>query len=250
MFVHSADHSLTSNQKGNIAEAAIALAGIELGIDVLKPVAEHGRYDLAFDLGHRILRVQCKWATLTSETVRVYLTSSWYTSQGSQVRTRYGPDEVDCVAAYCHELGTCYLLPIELVADRSTVDLRLSEPRNRQRAAINWAQQYLLSGAVAQLGERCHGMAEVRGSSPLSSTPPSGGEGREITVGAHQFRNHFGYWMERAADGEEILITRRGRRFARLSPPDPQLANTDTAPAAELEADPEEPPPDTARTSR
>jgi prevent-host-death family protein len=220
-----------------------------LGIDVLEPVVEHGRYDLAFDLGHRILRVQCKWATLTSETVRVYLTSSRYTSQGRQVRTRYGPDEVDCVAAYCHELGTSHLLPIEFVADRSTVDLRLSEPRNSQRAAINWAQQCLLSGAVAQLGERCHGMAEVRGSSPLSSTPPSGGERRGLTVGAHDFRNHFGYWMERAAAGDEVVITRRGRRFARLVPPDPQLATTGTAPAEEPEAAPEESPPDTARTS-
>src|SRR5919109_3382540 len=98
----------SSNEKGNIAEAAIALEAIRLGIDVLKPVSEHGRYDLAFDLGDRILRVQCKWATLTRDTVRVYLTSSWYTSQGAQVRTRYAADEVDCVAAYCHELGTCY----------------------------------------------------------------------------------------------------------------------------------------------
>jgi antitoxin (DNA-binding transcriptional repressor) of toxin-antitoxin stability system len=30
--------------------------------------------------------------------------------------------------------------------------------------------------------------------------------------------------MERAAAGDEILITRRGRRYARLGPPDPQLA--------------------------
>ena len=72
-------------------------------------------------------------------------------------------------------------------------------------------------------------MAEVRGSSPLSSTPQSDGDGGEITVGAHQFRNHFGYWMERAAAGEEILITRRGRRYARLGPPDPQLATTDSS---------------------
>jgi hypothetical protein len=35
--------------------------------------------------------------------------------------------------------------------------------------------------------------------------------------------------MERAA-GEEILITRRGRRYARLGPPDPQLATTDHYP--------------------
>lgn len=38
-------------------------------------------------------------------------------------------------------------------------------------------------------------------------------------VGAHEFRNHFGYYMERAAAGEEILVTRRGKPHARLGPP-------------------------------
>jgi prevent-host-death family protein len=240
---------LTSNDKGNIAEAAIAFEATKLGIDVLRPIAEHGRYDLAFDLGSRIVRVQCKWATVVKDTVRVYLTSCWYTSRGEQVRTSYTSEEIDYVAAYCHDLAACYLLPAELFANRSAVHLRLRRPRNNQRAAINWAQQYLLSGAVAQLGERRHGMAEVRGSSPLSSTPQADGDGTEITVGAHHFRNHFSYWMERAAGGDEILITRRGRRYARLGPPDPQLATRDTAPAPEPAPDPVETSPGTARTS-
>jgi len=37
-------------------------------------------------------------------------------------------------------------------------------------------------------------------------------------VGAHEFRNHFGYYMERAAAGAEILIRRRGKPYARLGP--------------------------------
>jgi prevent-host-death family protein len=36
-------------------------------------------------------------------------------------------------------------------------------------------------------------------------------------VGAHEFRNHFGFYMERAAAGEEILVTRRGRPSVRLT---------------------------------
>jgi prevent-host-death family protein len=241
---------LTSNDKGNIAEAAIALEAIKLGIDVLRPIAEHGRYDLAFDLGNQIVRVQCKWATLAKDTVRVYLASTRYTSRGEQIRTRYTSEEIDYVAAYCQKLESCYLLPAELFAGRSAVHLRLSRPRNKQRAAINWAQRYLLSGAVAQLGERRHGMAEVRGSSPLSSTTEVDGDSSEITVGAHQFRNHFGYWMERAAAGDDILITRRGRRYARLGPADPQLATTGTAPAEAPATAPAAPPPGTAGTSR
>jgi antitoxin (DNA-binding transcriptional repressor) of toxin-antitoxin stability system len=55
--------------------------------------------------------------------------------------------------------------------------------------------------------------------------------------------------MHRVAAGDEVVITRRGRRFARLGPPDPQHATTDTARAEEPEAALEVPPLDTARTS-
>jgi prevent-host-death family protein len=65
-------------------------------------------------------------------------------------------------------------------------------------------------------------MAEATGSSPVSSITPTKASTAE--VGAHEFRNHFGWYMERAAAGEEILVTRRGRPYARLAPPQPQLA--------------------------
>ena len=56
-------------------------------------------------------------------------------------------------------------------------------------------------------------MAEVRGSSPLSSTPSPA----ETVIGAHEFRNRFGRYAERAAGGEEILVTFRGRPHLRLA---------------------------------
>jgi hypothetical protein len=42
---------MDTNRKGAIAEAEIEVAAIRLGIPVLKPVAEHGRYDLGFEIG-------------------------------------------------------------------------------------------------------------------------------------------------------------------------------------------------------
>jgi hypothetical protein len=75
------------------------------------------------------------------------------------------------IAGWCPELERCYLLPIEEIDGQSMIHLRLSPARNNQRTGVKLAAQYEL-GAVAQLGERCHGMAEVRGSSPLSSTGP------------------------------------------------------------------------------
>jgi prevent-host-death family protein len=63
-------------------------------------------------------------------------------------------------------------------------------------------------------------MARVRGSSPLSSTssPDVQPVAEVIHTGSNQFRNHFGYYLERAAAGAAIHITRHGRPFARLMP--------------------------------
>jgi antitoxin (DNA-binding transcriptional repressor) of toxin-antitoxin stability system len=41
-------------------------------------------------------------------------------------------------------------------------------------------------------------------------------------VGAHKFRNHFGYYMERAAAGTEILVSRRGKPYVRVTQPNPK----------------------------
>jgi hypothetical protein len=42
---------LSTDQKGAIAELAIAHAALKLGVDVYRPVAEGGRYDLIFGMG-------------------------------------------------------------------------------------------------------------------------------------------------------------------------------------------------------
>jgi prevent-host-death family protein len=236
---------LTSNDKGNIAEAAIALEAIKLGIDVLKPVAEHGRYDLLFDLVSRVLRVQCKWGALdqSGEVISVRVGGSRHTPNG-YVRTTYSVDEVDAIGVYCHEIQEVFLVPIEVAEGRSAVRLRLAAPKNSQRACINLASEYRL-GAIAQLGERPAGSREVVGSSPTSSTPPADDS---TVVGANEFRDRFGYWLDRAAR-EQVLITRHGRPAATLSPATPRLATTDTAPVGEPEGDRVAAPPDTARTS-
>jgi hypothetical protein len=60
---------MTTDQKGAIAEAAIALAATKLHIDVYRPVAEGGRCDMILGVGNDLLRVQCKWASLANDVV-------------------------------------------------------------------------------------------------------------------------------------------------------------------------------------
>ncbi len=191
----------------------------KLGLSVLKPLTEHDAYDLAFDLGSRILRVQCKWARKKGDVVIVNLARSRWTP-GGFVRDNYSAADIDVVAAYCEELDRCFFVPIETVDGRWSLQMRLSPPRNGQRAALNWAEKFPF-GAVAQLAERSNGIREAEGSNPSSSTAMDSGEApsRE-EVGAHEFRNHFGFYMEKASAGAEILIRRRGRPYARLGPHD------------------------------
>jgi prevent-host-death family protein len=205
------------NRKGNAAELAIAAEAARLGLEVWHPLTEHGRCDLVLGIAGTLHRVQCKWAPRVGDVVRVSLETSRRTADG-HVRTRYTADEVDAIGAYCDDLKSCYLIPIDIAEGKGSLSLRLSPARNGQRAALNWAEQYRL-GAVAQLAERCRGTAEVRGSNPLSSTSQAESAPSMEEVGAHEFRNHFGYYLDRASAGTEVLVRRRGRPYASLCPP-------------------------------
>jgi PD-(D/E)XK endonuclease len=96
---------------------------------------------------------------------------------GSWIGRLTTAQEIDAIAAYCHQLKKCYLLPISLVGQRREVSLRLSRARNNQRKGLNSAFDYEL-GAIAQLGERVTGSHEVAGSSPASSTTHAAHNGR------------------------------------------------------------------------
>ncbi len=161
---------LSSNQKGAIAEAAITVAAIRAGAQVLRPVTEGERYDLVFVIGSSFLRVQCKWGIRIGDVVSAQVHTSCRVTGGGHVRRSYTQEEVDAIAVYCAPIDRSYLLPIDLVAGRKQINLRLSPARNNQRRKLHLAEQYELHGAIAQLGERLPGRQEVAGSSPASST--------------------------------------------------------------------------------
>jgi prevent-host-death family protein len=210
---------LSTNQKGAIAELKVAAEASAAGVHVLRPMQEHGRYDLAFEIGGRLLRVQVKSGALIRDgsVVAVNLQGSRCTPDG-YVRSWYSADEIDLLAVYCGQLDRCYLLPRELAVGRRTAWLRVRPALNGQRACLNIAAEYEFRGAVAQLEERLTGSQEVRGSNPLSSTVPVPGA---VSVGCHEFRNRFGHYLEQAAAGTSIEISRRGRPYARLVPAAP-----------------------------
>jgi hypothetical protein len=165
---------LTTDQKGNIAELAIARAAIELGVDVYRPVGEGTRYDMIFEIGERLWRVQGKWAPRHRDVIVVRCYSTRRNRDGL-IRRAYTAGEVDAFAAYCPDAERCYFLPFAEFQPRSEILLRLAPCKNNQTVGIHWARDYEFAatlgarGAIAQLGERLHGMQEVAGSSPAGS---------------------------------------------------------------------------------
>ena len=166
---------LTTDQKGAIAETAIAAEATRMGIEVYRPIAEGGRFDMIFLLGDQLARVQCKWAPLVGDVVAIRCCSNRRAREGIRKRA-YSADEIDAYAAFCAPLRRCFYLPIGLFPNQREIRLRLAKARNGQKALVNWADEFdfeaTLSayGAIAQLGERLHGMQEVAGSSPAGST--------------------------------------------------------------------------------
>jgi hypothetical protein len=143
---------MNSNVRGAVAEQAIVLAATKLGVSVLRPVAEHGRTDLALDIGDVLFRVQVKWGRLSAsgDVIVVMLRTSRCTPHG-HVRRTYGEHEIDLFAVYCGDLDRSFLLPASQFAGSQHIHLRVGPARNGQRACINLADDFTFNGAVAQL---------------------------------------------------------------------------------------------------
>ena len=167
---------LTTDQKGTIAEMAIAWAAVKRGIGVFRPLTDGERYDLIFDLRPRLVRVQCKWAVRSGDVVIIRAYSCRRTNTGLR-RSFYSADEIDAIAAYCAEIDRCFYLPLSEIPGRTGIHLRLAATANNQQLGVSWADdfdferlEFSSRGAVAQLGERQSGTLEVTGSSPVGST--------------------------------------------------------------------------------
>jgi antitoxin (DNA-binding transcriptional repressor) of toxin-antitoxin stability system len=122
---------------------------------------------------------------------------------------------------YCGDLERCFLLPISLVAGRYAIQLRLTPARNGQRACINLADDFTFEGAVAQLARALpwHGRGQGFESPQLHSS-----EDAPLAVGSDDFRDHLGYWSERAEQGDHLLVTYRGRPRFKVIPVNPHPA--------------------------
>jgi PD-(D/E)XK endonuclease len=126
---------------GDRTTLAVMLALHMAGHTVLVPFGENTRYDLVFDDGSRLARVQCKTARFRSGAVVFKAASSYAHHRSAQITRRGYQGEIDYFGVHCPETGGVYLIPIGDVPG-TDVRLRLEPALNGQQKGVHPAETY------------------------------------------------------------------------------------------------------------
>lgn len=128
--------------KGDISTLRVAVALMERGDVVLRPMSENTRYDLAIATGAGFARVQCKSGRLRNGVVKFNVVSQ---PAGGQRRKYAG--QIELFGVYCADLNSVYLVPVDRISSGATVGfLRVSAPKNQWKSKILWARDFQIAG--------------------------------------------------------------------------------------------------------
>jgi hypothetical protein len=119
--------------QADIAEAAVLTKLLKRGFRVLRPIGDRLPYDLAVDVGGRLIRIQVKSAWY-EPSKRLYTVDARRTKTNRRFmrRARYTSDDFDIAILYLHEPDVCYVMPIHVFASYRS-GISLVEEQKRQR---------------------------------------------------------------------------------------------------------------------
>jgi hypothetical protein len=131
---------MNSNEIGARTEGVVLGALVRAGYGVLVPFGTL-RYDLAVDTPDGIKRVQCKTGRLKPDKSAIVFATRSNWPDGKR-HTHYRGD-ADFFGVYCHEVGDCYLVPVDEVGF-TEAHLRLVPVLSGQQEKIRMAADYVI----------------------------------------------------------------------------------------------------------
>lgn len=130
-------------QKGDLAELKVAADLADRGCRISIPFSEDCDYDLVADFDGVLHRVQVKYTESDGHTVLMRCRSHSLTNGKIRKTKYYTAETIDWIVVYDLTSNRCYYCPAaELGSGRAELTLRLTPPRNRQRAGIRDASDY------------------------------------------------------------------------------------------------------------
>lgn len=137
-------------RKGLAAHLAVAQRLIELGFEVLEPVGNHLRYDLAYYVSTssgekaQLVRIQCKSARLSRDKTCLLFNAYNLGGEGRRQKRGYQGD-AEYFGIYSPDTRKVYMIQVDecFVGEMS---LRLAstgkQGKNQYSAGVRWAQDY------------------------------------------------------------------------------------------------------------
>jgi len=130
---------MSKQEKGKIAEFAVAARLAELGYTVLFPVGESKPYDLVAEKGGIFIRIQCKYTSGNRDIVCVRTCSMNQTN-----RKHYTKSEIDYIAAFDAHSRSVLFVPAEMLGEgKWMLNFRHTAAKNNQTRGIHYVADYL-----------------------------------------------------------------------------------------------------------
>ena len=131
--------------KGDIAELKVIEWCLRNGHTPLTPFggANRCRYDMAYDTGEKIIRVQVKCRSLYQDKLTIQIVKQQNGRPGMTLK--YTEDEFDQLIVYCPDTNSLYEIPFELFGEQNQVAFRTTAPKNNQQSGVKMLDDYLLS---------------------------------------------------------------------------------------------------------
>jgi len=127
---------------GLAAHTAVLHTLISRGLEVLQPLGDHLRYDLAYYLEEtgELVRIQCKAGRYDHNKGCIFFKN--FNRSGGRGKRRGYVGDAEYFGVYCSELNKVYLVPVDIATYASEVSLRFDHPKNNQEKKIIWARDY------------------------------------------------------------------------------------------------------------
>lgn len=127
---------------GLTAHTAILHKLVSMGLEVLQPLSDDLRYDLAYYLEEtaELIRIQCKAGRYVPEIGCILFKN--YNRTGGRTGRRGYIGDAEYFGVHCEELNKTYLVPVDIISSTREVYLRVVPSKNNQVKKVTWARDY------------------------------------------------------------------------------------------------------------
>ncbi|MBD2690423.1 group I intron-associated PD-(D/E)XK endonuclease [Anabaena catenula] len=132
--------------RGDIAEQAAILHALKRGWGVLKPVGDRLPYDLVFDVGGNLIKIQVKYAWF-DEPSGNYVVDNRRTKTNRRIMVRdvYQLSDFDFALVYVENLDLFYIFPVDVfISYGSEIHLVEAEKRQRKPCSVEYRNAWEL----------------------------------------------------------------------------------------------------------